>query len=159
MLDRLFAEFPERFELALAHALKADSLAKLGQIEGAILEYRAAMQAERDFPNVRTNSWLDFGWLIVEYQLTGFYDEVSQVFQEFREEGGIRFPDIEYRYAAIQALIADARGNEVMAQEFAKHALAEAAKDHSGLRYHPTLGLVGAKQTKFETRLRELAGC
>jgi tetratricopeptide (TPR) repeat protein len=70
LLDRLFAEFPQRIELAQAHAQKTDSLAKLGQLKAAIQEYRSALQAERDLPNIRTNAWLDFGWLVVEKQLT-----------------------------------------------------------------------------------------
>jgi tetratricopeptide (TPR) repeat protein len=143
LLDRLFAKFPQRIELAQAHSQKAASLARLGQLEGAIKEFRAALQAERMFPNVRTNAWLDFGWLVVERQLTDLYDEVSRVLQEFREEDGLKFPAIEYRYAAIQALLADARREGVRAREFAKQALAEAAKDHSGLRYHARVGLVG----------------
>ena len=158
LLDRLFARFPERIELAQAQAQKADSLAKMGQIESAIQEYRAALQTERDFPNVRTNAWLDFGWLVVKGQLTDFYQEVSQVLLEFREEGDLKFPAIEYRYAAIQALLADARGEKGRAREFAKQAFAEAAKDHSGLRYHPTVGLVGSERDTFESRLRGLAG-
>jgi tetratricopeptide (TPR) repeat protein len=158
LLDRLFAEFPRRIELAQAHAQKADSLAKLGQLEAAIGEYRTALQTERDFPNVRTNAWLDFGWLVVERQLTDFYDEVSRVLQEFREEDGLKFPAIEYRYATIQALLADARSEKAQARKFAKQALAEAAKDHSGLRYHSTVGLVGSEQATFASRLRTLAG-
>ncbi len=157
ILDRLFAEFPEKIQLAQAHAQKANSLAKLRQIEAAIQEYRAALQTERDFPNVRTNAWLDFGWLVVEKQLTDFYEEVSRVLQDFREEGGLKFPSIEYRYAAIQALLADARGEKAQAREFAKEALAETAKEHSGLRYHPTVGLVGSERNTFENRLRALA--
>jgi tetratricopeptide (TPR) repeat protein len=158
LLNRLFAEFPQRIELALAHAMKADSLATLGQIEGAIQEYRTALQAERDFPNVRTTAWLDFGCFVVEKQLTDYYEEVQQVLQEFREERGLKFPAIEYRYAAIQALLADARGENARAREFAKQALVEAAKDHSGLRYHPTVGLVGSERKIFENRLVTLAG-
>lgn len=157
LLNRLFAEFPQRIELAQAHAQKADSLAKLGLIEGAIQEYRAALQTERDFPNVRTNAWLDFGWLVAIKELTDFYREVSQVLEEFREEGGFTFPAIEYRYAAIQALLADARGEKSRACELAKQALSEAAKAHSGLRYHPTVGLVDAEHNKFESRLMALA--
>jgi len=158
LLDRLFAEFPESIDVAQAHTQKASSLAKLGQIQAAINEYRVALQAERIYPNVRTNAWLDFGWFIVEKHLTDFYDEVSQVFREFRDEGGLRLPAIEYRYAAIQAVLADARGDKTMAREFAKQALTEAAKDHSGLRYYPTVGLVGSERTKFESRLKALAG-
>src|SRR5262249_12695215 len=86
LLDRLFSEFPERLELTQARAQKAKSLAELGEIEAAIEEYRAALQAQRDFPNVRTNAWLDFGWLVVERQLTDLYAEVSQVSQEFRNK-------------------------------------------------------------------------
>jgi tetratricopeptide (TPR) repeat protein len=158
LLDRILAEFPDSIDVAQAHAQKADSLAKLGQSEPAIGEYRAALQRERDFPNVRTNAWLDFGWLVFEKQLTRFYDEVASVLKEFREEGGLKFPAIEYRYAALQALLADYRGEKAQAREFANRALAEAAKEHSGLRYHATVGLVGSERNTFENRLRTLAG-
>jgi tetratricopeptide (TPR) repeat protein len=158
LLDRLLSEFPHRIELALAHSQRAASLANLGQCEAAIQEYRVALQTERDFPNVRTKAWLDFGWLVVERQLTDYYDEVSQVLGEFREEGGLRFPATEYRYAAIQALLADYRGNKARAREFAQQALAEAAKEHSGFRRHPTVGLVGSESNTFANRLMTLAG-
>jgi tetratricopeptide (TPR) repeat protein len=158
LLDRLFAEFPQRIELAQAHRQKAESLAKLGQIEAAVKEYRVALQTERDFPNVQTNAWLDFGWLVVERQLRDYYHEVSQVLDEFRDEDGLKFPAIEYRYAAIQALLADYRGEKAQAREFAQRAVVEAAKDHSGLHYHPTVGLVGSERNAFANRLRTLAG-
>ncbi|HXY34769.1 MAG TPA: MFS transporter [Planctomycetaceae bacterium] len=158
LLDRLFAEFPQRFELAQSHAQKADSLAALGQIDAAIQEYRAALQAERDYSQVRTNAWLDFGWLVVKSQLTDLYEEVSRVMQEFRDERGIKFPNIEYAYNTIQALLADARGDNALAGEFARQALTEAVKDHSGLRYHPRLGLVGRERSTFESRLKAIAG-
>ncbi len=158
LLDRLLAEFPDSIDTAQAHAQKAESLAKLGQPEAVIDEYRAALQRERDFPNVRTNAWLDFGWFVVENELTPLYDEIARVLEEFCDEGGLRFPAIEYRYAAIHALLADARGEKTRAREFAQQALAEAAKDHSGLRYHATVGLVGSERNTFANRLRSLAG-
>jgi tetratricopeptide (TPR) repeat protein len=158
LLDRLFAEFPDSIDIAQAHHQKADSLARLGQAEAAIEEYRAALRREREFPNVRTNAWLDFGWFVVERQMTRLYDEVADVLNEFRDEGGLSFPAIEYRYAAIQAMLADARGETNLAREFAATALAGADKTHSGLRYHPTVGLVGSERDTFEKRLRALAG-
>ena len=158
LLDRLFAEFPDKIQLADAHAQKAESLAKMGHTEAAIGEYRASLQAERDYPNVRTNAWLYFGWFVLEMQLTPLYDEVAKVFEEFRKRDGIKFPAIEYRYAAILALLADARGEKARAREFAQQALAEAAKEHSGLQYHPTVGLVGSERNMFLNQLRSLAG-
>jgi tetratricopeptide (TPR) repeat protein len=158
LLDRLFADFPDIIQLAQAHAQKAESLAKIGHTEAAIEEYRASLQAERDFPNVRTNAWLDFGWLVLEMELTPLYDEVANVLEEFREQSGFKFPANEYRYAAIQALLADARGEKARAREFAHQALSEAGKEHSGLRNHPTVGLVGSERNRFLNRLRTLAG-
>jgi tetratricopeptide (TPR) repeat protein len=158
LLDRLLAEFPESIDVAQAHAQKAESLAKLGRADDAINEYRAALQREPEYPNVRTNAWLDFGWFVLEQQLTALYEEVGRVMDEFREVGGLKFPAIEYRYAAIQSLLADARGEKGRAREFANQALAEAAKDHSGLRCHPTIGLVGTERDTFAGRLRTLAG-
>ena len=140
LLDRLFEEFPDKIQLAQSHAQKAESLAKLGQTQAAVEEYRAALQAERDFPNVKTNVWLDYGWFVLEKQLSQLYEEVGAVLEEFRDEGGLKFPAIEYRYATIQALLAETRGEKSAARNFAKMALAEAAKDHSGLRYHATVG-------------------
>jgi len=142
LLDRLLTEFPDSIDIAQGHAQKADSLVRLGQTETAVEEYRAALQRERDFPNVRTSAWLDLGWFVVEKQLTGLYDEVMRVVDEFRDVGGLRFPVMEYRCAAIQALLADARGEKTQAREFAKTALGEAAKEHSGLRYQQRSGLL-----------------
>src|SRR5258708_1677279 len=59
LLDQLFVKFPERIELTSAYLQKAESFAFLGQTEPAIREFRLALQAERDFPNVRTNAWLN----------------------------------------------------------------------------------------------------
>jgi tetratricopeptide (TPR) repeat protein len=158
LLDRLFAEFPERTELAQAHAQKASSLASLGQIEAALQEYRAALQTERDFPHSRTNAWLDFAALVVDQQLVASYEEASQVLREFGRDDGLTFPVIEYRCAAMQALLADARGESARARDLATLALAHAAEARSGLAYHPNVGLVGAgHRKKFETRLRKLA--
>ena len=157
LLDRLFAEFPDKVQLALAHAQKAESLAKIGQPDAAIDEYRECLQTERDFPNVRTNAWLDFCWLVLEMHRTFLYDEVRKVVEEFRNEGGLKFPAIEYRYAVIQAMLAEARGEISRAREFAQQALVQAEKNHSGLRYHPTVGLVGTESNAFAERLRILA--
>ncbi|MGO8753301.1 MAG: hypothetical protein ACLQNE_45780 [Thermoguttaceae bacterium] len=158
LLDRLFAEFPERIQLASAHQQKAEALAGLGQTEPAIHEFRAALQAERDFQNVKTQAWLDFAWFAVENQRTDLYDEVSHVLAEFRDKSGLSFPKIEYRYWAVLSLIADSRGEGMVAREYATLALKEASKTHSGLRYHPTVGLVSSQPDWMEKKLRALAG-
>ena len=156
LFDRLLREFPDSMEIALAHAERAGLFAKLGKTDDAIAAYRAALQREPERPNVRTGSWLNFGWFVVTRQLTGLYDEAARVLDEFRDEAAFIFPIGEYRYAAIQALLAAARGDQTQAREYAEQALFESAKTHSGLRYHPTLGLVGSKHSTMDERLKEL---
>jgi tetratricopeptide (TPR) repeat protein len=158
LLDRMFAEIPDRIDLTQAHYQKAVSLAKLEHTNAALAEYRAALQAERNYPRVKTNAWLSFGWFVIEKQLTEFYGVVLEVLKEFRDERRNQFPASEYRYAVIQSLLADARGEQAVAKEFAIKAITEAAKGHSGFQYHPSIGLVGSERVQFEDRLNALAG-
>jgi tetratricopeptide (TPR) repeat protein len=158
LLDRMFAEFPERIELAQAHLQKAESLAALGKPDAAIAEFRAALQAQRQLPNVRTQAWLDFGWfVVVERQQTDLFDEVATVLDEFRTVPSLSFPVEEYRYCTIRSLLAESRGDQPLAREFATRALAQATRDHSEFRYHPKLGLVGTQPAEIERRLKRLA--
>ena len=157
LLDQMLGEFPENSELAAAHLQRAECLATLGRLDSAIDGFRAALHAERAVPQWRTNAWVDFGWFVVQTGLTDLYDEVLSLLGEFRVEAGLTFPNIEYRYYAIQAIIADARGERSSAHEFAVQALAEASKEHSGLRYHPKLGLVGSQPNWIEKKLGSLA--
>jgi len=158
LLDRLLTDYPEKIEVASAHLQKANSLRILGQTELAVDEYRAALHAERDFPNVRTGTWLDFGWLVVEKQRADLYNEVLEIFKEFRDESDMKFPANEYRYWAVQAIIAAAQANPGAAREFAQRALGEASKTHSGLGYHANLGIVSSQPVWLEKKLRALSG-
>jgi tetratricopeptide (TPR) repeat protein len=158
LLDRMLSDFPDTLQLAQAHSQKANSLAKLGKIEQAIHEFRTALQAQRDFPNFRTNAWLNFGWFVLENNLTDLFAEISNVMQEFWDESGMEFPLSAYRYLVIQSLLADDRGDTLGATEFARRALSEAQKDHSGFRRHPNVGLVGIERNTFASRLEALAG-
>ena len=159
LVDRLLTEFPVEFEMASAHQQKAESLVKLGRTAEAIEEYRAALQSERDHPGVRTGAWLGFAWLVAGESRTELYDEILDVLDEFyREYAPLTFPVDTYRFLAVKSVIADSKGDARAAAEFARRALAEAAREHSGLRYHPTLGLVHSQPKKMEKTLRELAG-
>jgi tetratricopeptide (TPR) repeat protein len=157
LLDRVLIEFPERIFLADTHHLKAVTFVRLGQAENAIEEYRAALAAERNFPGVKTQAWLEFGRFVVESQIAELYDEVSAVLDEFQNSTGLTFPAEAFSYNLIRAFIADARGDHDGARTFATQACEEAAKKHSGFRYHPTVGLVGSEGHRFEAKLKALA--
>jgi len=55
-------------------------------------------------------------------------------------------------------VMADDRGDSEGAKQYAVTALSAAEKEHSGFRYHPTVGLVGKQDTNVSDRLHRLAG-
>jgi tetratricopeptide (TPR) repeat protein len=158
LLDRLLAEFPERGELAMAHSQRADSMAALGNRTIAIDEYRLAFDAERAFPNCRTNAYLSFGWLVVEFGLSGLYNEVLAIFSEFGGDLELPFPVMEYQRCAVLAVIAEAQGDSASARDFAVKAIAAASLQHSGFRYHANLGLVKSQPKWMQTKLDAIVG-
>jgi tetratricopeptide (TPR) repeat protein len=148
LLDKMLAEFPQQFELASAYFQKATCLAKLGEIEQAVDYFRLALQTEREFPRVQTRAFIEFGKLVVENNLTKFFDEALAELEKL-DSGGIQFPVDVYEVFGVRAIIAAQKGESKKAKEFAKVALEAAAKVHSGFRYHSTLGLVRNKTTPF----------
>ena len=74
LLDLMFKEFPEKSELSSAFLQKAECLIILGNIQQAIDEMRNTLQSEREFPNVKTYAWLEFGWTTIIYQLSDLYN-------------------------------------------------------------------------------------
>jgi hypothetical protein len=65
-------------------------------------------------------------------------------------------PDDEYRFATIQAVIAAHRGKSANARRWAEQALIHAKRAHSGLRYHPKLGLPKKRKRWMEKRVIQL---
>ena len=156
LLDKMLAEFPEKTQLASAFGQKASCLAKLGEIDHAIAYYQRALKTEGEFPNVKTNAFMQFGRLVVENNLTKLFDEALEELKEL-DSRGIKFPSDIYQAFGIRSIIAATRGEAGKAKEFAKIALEAADKAHSGLRYHSTVGLVRDKETPFYKTVRAIA--
>jgi tetratricopeptide (TPR) repeat protein len=148
LLDKMLAEFPELVWLAMAYGQKASCLAKLGDPDQAVVNYRLALGTERKFPNSRTQALNDFGMLVVEKKMTQLYDEALAVLDEMKLPG-TEFPSDVYKSNGIRAVIAAHKGETERARQFARLALKAAALDHSGFRYHPTFGLVKDRESRF----------
>jgi tetratricopeptide (TPR) repeat protein len=143
LLDELLRDFPERSQLGPARHQRAESLLALGRDEEAIEEFRGALRAEKEYPQMRTNAKLDFAWLIATRGMTELYDEAIAIFESL-EQMDMAFPMQRYQCATAQAFIADSLGERDAARLFAAKALSAAAERHSGFRRHPDLGLVKA---------------
>lgn len=157
LLDRLIETYPERSQLAWARSQRAESLLALGRVAEVVDEYRRSLQAEREEPTFTSDAWLSLVCLIVFHGMRQLYDEASAILDEFSSSGSLIFPVQRFQYAAAQAFLADANGDQEVARAFAKSALENAAAGHSGFRNHPQLGLVNGLDRRLEERLTALA--
>ena len=157
LADYFFEHHPDRMWASTMHLCKALALAALGHDDLAIEEFRLAVQAERDFPNVRTDGWLDFGEHVVRRHLQQLYGEILELLAEFQQHHSLVFPVQRFRFYAVQALIHEALGNEPRARQLATDALEAAAAFTSGIARHPSLGLVTGHRSELLDRVSRLA--
>ena len=155
LLNLILKEYPEKSELSATYLQKAECLITLGKVESAIDEMRNALQSEREYPNTKTNVWLEFGWTAIIYQLSYLYDETVEILDEFNSD--LMFPIDKYRWNAIQAIIENEKANKIAAKKFALSALEASSLSNSGFRYHQKVGLVQNMNEKTHSKLIEIA--
>jgi tetratricopeptide (TPR) repeat protein len=152
LLDRYFL-LKDDFDHAQAHVDRATALLALGRIDEAVESYRAALTREAEFPNLQTQAYLDLPYLIATRGIRDNYGYAMELLEKYR--GRLMFPVDHFRWHAACALIAAEIHDPAAAKTHAQHALEAAALDHSGLRYHPTVGLVTEQYDGLVQKLRK----
>lgn len=155
LLEKILNEFPTSFELAQTYSQKASCLAKLGKIDEALSFYRLAINTEKKFPRVGTRAWISFGRVVAENKLTTFFTEALDILKA--QPTVMEFPADTYEKSGICAIISAQRGETEAAKNLAVSALKAAAEVHSGFRYHPTVGLVRDKESRFYKSIEAIA--
>jgi tetratricopeptide (TPR) repeat protein len=153
LLDRYF-ELPDDFDHAQAHVDRATAFLALGRVEEAIAAYEAALARESVFPNLQTQAYLDFPYLVATRDIQQQYPRALELLQ--LHESRLMFPVDHFRWHASRALIAAATGEADIARGAAKRALELANRDHSGFRYHPSVGLVTSLYDEIIGKLEAL---
>lgn len=156
LFDKMLAEYPEEFFLSLVCQHKASCLAKLGQLDEAIIFYRRALDAQRNFPNHFTQGPNEFGRFVVDHQLKKLYREVLAVLDELKAPG-THFPGEIYEESGIRAIIHEELGRHEKAVEFAAAALSAAGQSRSQFKRHPKFGLVKDRDSKFYEAIETIA--
>lgn len=152
LLDRYFAQQDERFDDAQAYVDRATALLALGRVEEALESYEDALRTEAKFPNLLTQAYIDLPYVVCVRGLCARYDRALELLQAHRTR--LMFPVDYFKWNAAQAIIAGATGHGKEAREFAAVALDSAAKDSSGFRYHPKVGLVSQDHAEALRKLR-----
>jgi tetratricopeptide (TPR) repeat protein len=156
LLDLVLEKFPERSELAQAYLQKAECALALIGTEQAFWWFRKALQAEREYPNVRTNAYSRFAELVASEGRADLYDEALAVLHENRN---LRlFPVDRYIFHGVHAVILSDRGKRDDARKHAELALAAASATTSGITRHANVGLVRDRGTSLHSQISALAG-
>lgn len=153
LLDQYFA-LGDYFDHAQAYVDRATAYLAIGDLENAIEAYEAALHREQEFPNLQTQACLDLLFLVASHEIEKLYDRAHELLKMARLR--LTFPVDHFRWHAANALICSAQGENVDAVMNACEALAWARKDHSGFRYHPTVGLVGGNYEATQAKLDAL---
>jgi hypothetical protein len=126
-------------------------LLALGRISEAIWSYEAALAREVEFPNLQTQAYLDLPYLIATRGIREKYEDAMQLLE--RHKARLMFPVDYFRWHTAWALITAAGHDVGAAKAHARHALDAAAREQSGFRYHPAIGLV---TEQYDHMLRKL---
>jgi tetratricopeptide (TPR) repeat protein len=155
LLEQLFADFPDPFQLSAAYSLHADCLVDLGRPDAALQSYERSLTARRNHAGIQDDSYLSYGELILALRRTSLYRAALAAIDEFG--GSTPFPVQQYRLAAIRARLTAASGDGVEARRWARIAIAAAAQTESPFRFHRALGVVNGVDPLAHEQLVALA--
>jgi hypothetical protein len=160
LLEALIARYPHESQLAMAQHQRASCLLALGDPVRAFEAFRAALDAERSSPGLRTGAVLDYAAAVVRLERADLYGELLTLLDEFRGRPPLTFPATRYRFHGLRAVLLDAQGQRGDAEAEARAAESARAAKISGFRYHQSLGLVEPDSLDERTtaRITELAG-
>jgi tetratricopeptide (TPR) repeat protein len=155
LLEQYFKTGDE-FDVNLALLHKGAALTNLGDITGAVAAYEEALAWETSRYSQKTQAYLDYPSLIVSRGLDHLYARAMQILQEHEDRPV--FPVEHFRAAALRAVLLERFGQPDAARAFARAALAAAAEQKSGFRYHQNLGLVSAADRELVEQVARLLG-
>lgn len=139
LLDRYFA-LPDDFDHAQAHVDRATAYLALGRVADALAAYEHALAREAVFPQVRTEAYIAFPYVVATRGVREQYPRALELL--LQHESRLVFPVDHFLWHTVRAMLAAVALDEATAKAHSQLALEAAAREHSGFRSHPTVGLV-----------------
>jgi tetratricopeptide (TPR) repeat protein len=153
LLDRYFA-LPNDFDHAQAHVDRATAYLALGRVADALVAYEDALTRESAFPKLQTEAYIAFPYLVATRAVQEQYARALELLLKYKSR--LMFPVDHFRWHTARALIAAAAQDAKTAKLHSQEALEAAAREHSGFRYHPSVGLVTKQYDEVAKQLEAL---
>jgi len=136
------------------HESKALALLNLGRTREALAALENALKREEEFPNSISDANMTYADLITREHMIEKYADALNVLSRYSDR--YIFPIQFYRLWGYRAVIFEDIGNMFDATKCAEKAMEYDEMTHSGLRYHPDLGLVQYPDDFLGTRLKNI---
>ncbi len=155
LLQKVLDDYPDNnLEKSSVYKIFGDIFLLEKNLEKAIEYYRKAIDFEKVYPNVKTNSDIIYSELIIKNQLTNEYLNVEKILEE--KISGLLFPIDKYKVFSMLAILNYYNSNIQTAKEYALLANENAQAETSGLRYHKHLGIVSERDDFFDRIINKL---
>lgn len=153
LLDRYFS-LPDQFDAAQAHVDRATAFLAQGKVEEALLAYERALTREAEFPNTKTQAYINLPFEIATRMLRERFTRALEVLEAHKSR--LMFAIDYFKWNSAHAIIASELRYGGDPRLYAKAAIEAAERDHSGFRYHPEVGLNGGSLSEVYKRMERL---
>jgi len=153
LLDRYFA-LPNDFDHSQAFVDRATAYLALHRVADALAAYEDALTRESVFPNLKTEAYIAFPYLVATRGIREQYRRALELL--LQHQSRLTFPVDHFRWHTARALIAAAANDAETANVHSRQALEAAGREHSGFRYHPSVGLVTEQYDAIVKQLERL---
>ena len=155
LLQKVLDDYPDNnLEKSSVYKTFGDIFLLEKNLEKAIEYYRKAIDFEKVYPNVKTNSDIIYSELIIKNKLTNEYLNVEKILEE--KISGLLFPIDKYKVFSMLAILNYYNSNIQTAKGYALLANENAQAETSGLRYHKHLGIVSERDDFFDRIINKL---
>lgn len=149
LLVKILEDYPEeKFEKSLTFNSLGNIYKQRNELEKAREFYRKSLNFEKEYPNVKTDSYLQFAELTIKLQKLSEYDYVRSLLEPEISES--LFPIEKYKGFTILSIINSQNGNLEKAKKYENLANENANAKTTNLRYHKYLGIVKERDSWLE---------
>ena len=122
----------------------------------AIEYFKKAIEFEKVFPNVITQSTIKLSEIVIENNIVAEYKYVEEILMmKINSKSGLTFNNEKYIVYSILSIINNENGNKKIAKEYAEIAEQNANLESSGFAYHKKLGIVTKRNSVLDEKLNK----